>query len=110
MPADAPLHYFQNQDEGFQRWMSDNPSGWVVNVNRNIEPDTVRIHRSNCQTLVGRPHNGVAWTVSPKVCSNDPAVLKQWTDGQALTLWECSRCDAGSPDENQPDRTNDRVC
>jgi hypothetical protein len=40
-----------DDDDGFRRWVRENPDGWVVNANRGDLPSEVKLHRAWCETI-----------------------------------------------------------
>gem|GEM_PF-647374 len=44
----APVIRFDGDDEAYLKWMSDNPTGYVLNTKRGDAPSTCIIHRSGC--------------------------------------------------------------
>jgi len=45
------MHEFANDDQGYGRWISVNPNGFVLNVRSNPGPNYTVLHRADCRTI-----------------------------------------------------------
>jgi len=52
------MHEFANDDQGYRRWISDNPNGFVLNVRCNPGPNYAVLHRAACQTIARSRDDG----------------------------------------------------
>ena len=70
---------FRDDDPGYLAWMAANPGGYVLNIQRSLNPGDARLHRAGCRTINGRPARGAAWT-GPyiKICSASVQELQVW--------------------------------
>ena len=68
---------FTDDDEGYLRWISDNPDGYVVNVERGERPGYAVLHRSSCASI-SRERDDGAYTERgyKKVVSDDLSKLR----------------------------------
>lgn len=55
------MHEFENDDQGYGRWISENPCGFVLNVRCNPGPNYTVLHRATCRTI-GRARDDGAYT------------------------------------------------
>ena len=53
------MEKFTDDDEGHMRWISNNPDGFVVNVERLERPAYAILHRSSCAFISRDRENGV---------------------------------------------------
>jgi hypothetical protein len=68
---------FIDNDEGYLRWISNNPHGFVVNVERGEQPGYAVLHRSSCSSI-SRDREDGAYTRRGymKVVSDDLSELR----------------------------------
>lgn len=91
---------FDGNDNAYQRWLADNPSGYVCNTSRLMKPKYMVLHRSHCRTIrfyhdMAKPG---AYTERDyiKICSIELNELRKWVkahgrhDGSFSK--ECSFC------------------
>jgi hypothetical protein len=71
------MEKFIDKDEGYLRWISDNPHGFVVNVERGERPGYAVLHRSSCASI-SRERGDGAYTARGyiKVVSDDLSKLR----------------------------------
>ncbi|HYX06132.1 MAG TPA: HNH endonuclease [Bacteroidales bacterium] len=76
------LVVFSEKDDPYLKWMDDNPSGYVINTNRNRNTTYVTLHRSGCFTIRdyinGQQKGGYTARNYIKICSNDAQELFEW--------------------------------
>lgn len=92
--AGPDLSLFRDDDDGYQRWLDENPDGYVVNATRSAKPGYSKLHRASCAFISGPPRSPGAWTERQyiKVCAAERQPLESWasaTTGGVL--------DAGCP-------------
>jgi hypothetical protein len=49
--VERPLVAFEDNDEDYLFWTSNNSSGYVVNCHRRPTPDYLILHRADCYTI-----------------------------------------------------------
>jgi hypothetical protein len=91
------IELFRDDDRGYLAWLAANAQGYVLNIQRSLNPSDARMHKSNCRTINGMPSRGSSWT-SPyvKVCSGSLTDLGAW--GLAIvgkTITRCGICRPG---------------
>lgn len=66
------MEKFTDDDGRYLRWITDNPDGFVVNIERGERPGYAILHRSSC-SLISRNREAGAYTLRgyKKVVSND---------------------------------------
>ena len=86
------IDIFQDDDVGYRTWMYANPSGYVVNAERNPKPGYLVLHTAMCDTISPAPDK--AWTDQYiKICSMKRFELDAWARGLGGRLSECSFCE-----------------
>lgn len=70
---------FDAGDESYLRWLSENPRGWVMNVNRNPKSSYLKLHRPWCHHISG-PRDPGAYTEREyvKICATRRDDLDEW--------------------------------
>jgi hypothetical protein len=85
---------FRDNDDGYLNWVAANPGGFVINIQRGLNPSDARLHRSACYTISGRKQRPGGWT-GPyiKLCSTDLAELERWASEHARgPITPCGTC------------------
>jgi hypothetical protein len=63
------MRHFVDDDAGYQQWLGDHPSDFVINTGRNPTAAYLMLHRADCKTISGRPATGSTFTGDyTKVC------------------------------------------
>ncbi len=63
---------FKDDDNGYLQWVNTNQKGFVVNTNRQPNPEYLIVHLATCYTITGTPTGGINWTKDYiKICSLD---------------------------------------
>ncbi len=89
------MRTFIDDDGGYLAWLSRNPQGNVLNLERSFNPNDLMLHRAECHTIRGVPARGEHWTVDPiKVCSMARTELMRWALAEVGgMLAECKFCE-----------------
>ena len=92
MNAQYALTHFVN-DDGYLRWLAQNPDGFVVNSNRVPVSSYLILHRASCN---GSTLFTVNWPTTGyiKTCSTDLIALTEWAERDQ------ERLNASSPPED----------
>lgn len=84
----------RDDDKGYAAWLAANAGGYVLNIQRSLNPSDARVHQAGCQTISGTPPRGRTWTGSyVKACSLSLPELRAWAlarAGSAVT--RCGTC------------------
>lgn len=89
---------FQDSDDAYQTWLTQNPNGFVLNTYRPPRAKYMPLHTAQCHTIrntsahVGTsPFTGGDYM---KVCANDPNELLAWMTTQGATQFSslCKTC------------------
>lgn len=96
---------FKDDEQGYMLWIKKNPEGYVLTTFRQISPDHMSLHRSNCKKVNQYNSNmtkGAAFTRRKyiKICSNSKSDLLDWiklNKGSHFTKL-CSVCAPDSTD------------
>ncbi len=71
---------FNDDDDGYLRWIETHPRGYVINTSPRPSADYVILHRASCGTITGTPSSGDSWTgIYMKVCDTDKQRLVGWS-------------------------------
>lgn len=74
------IETFMDNDEGYLRWIRNNPHGYVLNGYRQLSPDYIIIHSASKNCVKKLQSGARYWTKDYiKVCSNNLAELEAWT-------------------------------
>jgi hypothetical protein len=95
--AGTEIERFDRDDEGYIRWVTVNPDGFVLNLPRPRGRSGLMLHRAGCPTITGEPTRGQSWTADyVKLCSGEKWRLDDWAT-QELGA-RPPRCQICSPD------------
>ncbi|MHC4705582.1 MAG: hypothetical protein ACYS8I_00650 [Planctomycetota bacterium] len=89
---------FDNDDEGYFRWIEEHPDGFVLNVRRNPDPSYIVLHSASCGHISSAKRAAGAYTERSyrKWCSRsvdelrEAAILEGRGDGSFSRY--CSSC------------------
>lgn len=85
------LEFIEKSDHAsYQKWIGDNPYGFVLSSQERSITKTVVLHRSNCKKISVLPPNAKCWTNHPKFCSIDKDQLINFATKYKLS--PCSYC------------------
>lgn len=88
------VQLFQQDDQGYAAWLAANDLGYVLNIQRSLNPSDARIHHAACRTITGAPTRGMTWT-GPyvKACSPSLPELDAWALAHARSaITRCGIC------------------
>jgi hypothetical protein len=88
------VELFRDDDRGYAAWLSANAQGYVLNIQRSLNPSDARVHSAGCGTITGTPSRGSTWT-GPyvKVCSVSLPELGAWARAHASSaITRCGTC------------------
>jgi hypothetical protein len=88
------VELFRDDDHGYAAWLAANAGGYVLNIQRALNPSDARMHHADCRTITRTPPRGKTWT-GPyvKACSPSLRELDTWAlvhAGSAIT--RCGTC------------------
>src|SRR5271165_6643172 len=78
MSAQTGFEQFVNDDEGYVRWLTDNPRGFVVNSHRRPVSTYLNLHRASCNHIRPPAYTNFTTTDYIKTCSTEVAALAEW--------------------------------
>src|SRR5581483_425066 len=89
---DEEVVLFRGDDTAYLRWISDHPTGYVLNAERKPRASYLKLHRATCTWMSGRGQPG-AYTERNyvKICSMSLTALEQWAR-EAVNGTPDSRC------------------
>ena len=73
------VEQFRDDDTGYLAWVAAHGDGYVINIQRSLNPADARMHEAGCYTINGQPPRGRTWT-GPyvKICSTSLGQLDGW--------------------------------
>ncbi len=90
---DYQVKKFENDDDGYLRWLRHNPTGFVLNSYRQPSSEYLILHRSTCVTI--STDKRINWTTTGfiKICSLEIEELEKWAQNKVGgKLHHCSFC------------------
>lgn len=83
---------FKDDEKGYLKWLADQPDGYVLNIQRGLNPSDARLHRATCWTISSP--NGGPWTGQYiKICSTMLGALEDWARRQVgEDITGCGTC------------------
>jgi hypothetical protein len=88
------IEEFCDDDAGFLTWIDTHPEGYVLNIQRGLNPGDARIHRAACGTLTAAHRQG--WRLTGayiKVCAAAAEALEAWVQSQTGgAVRRCGTC------------------
>src|SRR5271157_6274634 len=111
MSADNGFQQFVNDDDGYLRWLAQNPNGFVVNSNRVPVSSYLILHRASCKWINTSAQTNWTTTGYIKTCSNDLTALTDWAEREVGgSLKPCKSCQPDSESITLPaPRQVDRI-
>jgi len=94
------LTLFDGDDDTYQRWLVQNPGGYVINTRRGLPSSYMVLHRASCRTIRSytptTPSGAFTERGYVKVCSANLADLRAWLRGHGRSDGsfsnECGLC------------------
>ena len=81
----AVVEPFRCNDEGFKRWLDDNPDGYVLNCYK-----TGRVHSARCKSY--RSAGPRMTHTRAKACSTSERQLFEYAEQQRIDATRCELC------------------
>ena len=93
--AGKDLIHFEDDDDGFRRWVEANPNGYVVNSYRSPTAGYLKLHRVSCSHLKLDSASNLTADYM-KTCSNSLKTIKTWAKERLdAELQPCHFCKLG---------------
>jgi len=87
------LGIFVNDDKAYLQWLTQNPTGLVVNSYLHPSPDYLILHRANCGTISTAARTNWTTTGFIKLCASNRRELERWADKEVGgELHPCQIC------------------
>jgi hypothetical protein len=87
---DVSVEIFQDDDDGYRRWLTAHPHGFVLNCERAPRADYLKLHRARCRWT--RPA-GMLTGAYIKICSDDTSRIAGWARARTGgTPQPCGHC------------------
>jgi len=87
---------FVNDDDGYNSWLQENPSGFVVNSERSPKSSYLILHKAACRHINSSARSNWTTTDYIKTCSNDVSKLEAWALQRTGGSLQC--CGACKPE------------
>ncbi len=83
-----------NNNDGYLNWTAAHSDGYVINIQRSLNPIDARLHRASCHWVNGAPPRGQGFIGSYiKVCSDSLDDLSNWvTERVGSAIRSCGTC------------------
>jgi len=93
------VELFRDDDQSYAAWLAANSRGYVLNIERTLNPSDARVHHAQCRTITGTPPRGRTWTGTwVKACSLSLSELDAWALPHAGSpITRCGTCRATPP-------------
>ncbi len=86
----------RDDDRANLTWVAGHSDGYVINIQRSVNPADARQHHANCRTISGQNPGCGPWTGSyVKFCSLDMRELEGWAIEHAGG--PIARCESATP-------------
>jgi hypothetical protein len=85
---------FRDDNQTYLAWVTANPDGFVVNIQRSLNPGDARLHRATCHWIRDGPPRGDSFVGAYiKVCSLSLAELGEWARSRVgSSIRDCGTC------------------
>ena len=108
MSAQPGFMQFVNDDDGYLRWLRENPDGFVVNSNRVPGGSYLILHRASCKWINTPSRTNWTTTGYIKTCSNNLTALREWAEREVGgSLKPCQSCQPDPRSRPTPTRRLD---
>jgi hypothetical protein len=88
------MERFQDDDEGYRRWLANHPNGFVINCERSPRPSYLMLHRATCRDISTSARTNYTTTGYIKLCALEKRDLEDWAarevGGQLRPCRHCS--------------------
>ena len=93
MIAQTGFEQFVNDDNGYLRWLRENPHGLVLNSHRVPVSSYLKLHRASCSSINTPDRTNWTTTGYIKTCSTDVTALVEWAREEVGgVLKPCGMC------------------
>ena len=86
---------FRDDNQAYLSWVAAHPDGFVINIQRSLNPSDARLHRASCYTIRGEPPRGEFVGEYIKICSESQTDLTGWALGSVGPVQDCGTCRPG---------------
>jgi hypothetical protein len=85
--------HFENDDEGYRRWLEANQEGFVINRDSNRPRPFLRLHQAPCGSIRSEKIGNYTTTRFVKDCSLDKRELEIWARERfGIDVRRCKNC------------------
>lgn len=57
------IDLYVDDDDGYRGWLKRNPRGYVINIQRSLNPSDARLHDADCRDLIAQLQRDVQLAV-----------------------------------------------
>ena len=88
------IDLYVDDDDGYRDWLHRNPRGYVINIQRSMNPSDARLHDAECRDLIAQLGRDVQLAGSyVKVCGETRAEVDHWAaDNVGEPIQLCGHC------------------
>lgn len=97
------IDLYIDDDDGYRGWLNRNPRGYVINIQRSLNPSDARLHDAACRDLINQLGLDVKLTEQyvkacgetqyVKACGETQAELDHWAaDNVGEPIQPCDHC------------------
>ena len=84
---------FENDDDGYLRWVDANPDGFVINASKSPTPSSYcKLHAASCNSITTPKRTNYTTNQYIKVCSLDKQSLIDWGTRYSRNFSLCQSC------------------
>jgi hypothetical protein len=83
---------FDNDEAGYLRWVTENPTGFVINTPKQPGAFPDMLHRASCWFITTDKWTNYTTTDCMKICSLDRQVLIAWGNSHSSDFRKCKHC------------------
>ena len=83
---------FDDNEEEYLDWISTNPHGYVLNVDRNRRPHYTVLHQASCGYISSEKRTNYTCGDYLKLCSSEKSELSSWVVNNAKGSLRSCKC------------------
>jgi hypothetical protein len=87
------VELFRDSDQDCAAWLAANAQGYVLNIQRSLNPSDARMHSAACRTIAGTPRGNTRTRDYVKACSASLVDISAHERGAEISTISTSRHD-----------------
>jgi hypothetical protein len=88
----AAMVTFDNDEQGYLRWVEANPHGFVINAPKSGSGFPYMLHKATCGSITTSKQTNYTTTDFKKICSLNREELVVWGDNDSDDFRLCALC------------------